>query len=259
MTQSPLFGVRVVVTVIVLFAELVSFGQVQGMQTFDNRREGTNIHPNALQDFNIIAVHREYQSFGPHSTLHVRFYLPRVTDSENRQVFLEATELQDSFHYFMEARSTGLQHDSSWNVFEPWPTQDVIDRLGLHASNIGVRAGYRINNDPPVFLPVDVYQSIAPSSSGVYRFYFITASDLQSLDVAVVNDRGAALSAPKFQQKCNKAYNPNCKLYAAGSTNSFSLDMSALPEGVYHIRLLGRVPSSLTPTSFDLALYHPHS
>src|SRR6266576_4126284 len=103
MTRSPLFGVRVVVTVIVLFAELVSFGQVQGMQTFDNRREGTNIHPNALQDFNLIAVHREYQSFGPHSTLHVRFYLPRVTDSENRQVFLEATELQDSFHYFMEA------------------------------------------------------------------------------------------------------------------------------------------------------------
>jgi len=256
MARSLIFGARALITGTVLLVEVAAFGQIRGRQAFDNRREGTNIHQNALQDFSLIAVHRVFQNFGPRSTLHVRFYLPRLSDSKDKQVFLEATELQDSFHYFMEATTSALRHDGNWNIFEPWPTQDVIDRLGLQANNLGVKAGYRINNEAPVFLPVDVYESSALPSK-VYTFYFITGSDLQSLEVSVVGGTGAPLATPKFQQKCNKSFNPNCKLYAAGSANSFSLDMSALPEGVYHVRLLGHVPGSLTPTSFDFALYHP--
>lgn len=241
-----------------LSAGPATVAQVQGMQAFGNRLEGTNIHTNALQDFTLVAIHRSVQAFTPNATLHVRFFLPQMTGDSDRKVFVEATELQDSFHYFMQAKDSIKWNDGNWNVFGPWPTKDVIDRLGVQSSNVGVRAGYRIANGPPVFLPVDVYQINAQPNTGAYTFYFVSGSDLQSLDVSVTSSKGAAIKALSLQQRCNKAFNPDCKLYAAGSTHAFSLDMSALPRGEYHVRLLGHVPGNLTPTSFDILLYHAH-
>jgi hypothetical protein len=109
-----------------------------------------------------------------------------------------------------------------------------------------------------VFLPVDVYQNDAQPSAQIYTFHFITGSDLQTLDISVTNTAGVTMEAPKLQQKCIKTYSPSCKLYAAGSAHAFSLDMSALPQGEYHVKLLGHIPGSLTPTSLDIVLYHPH-
>src|SRR5207248_2161517 len=69
-----------------------------------------------------------------------------------------AVELQDSFHYFMQSKSSAW-NDDSWNIFANWPTKDVIDPLELHADNVGVLARYQIENSRPVYLPVDVYQN----------------------------------------------------------------------------------------------------
>jgi len=245
-------------TVGIVLATGVTLGQIQGMQSFDNRIEGTDVHTNALQDFTLIALHRSFQTFQPNSTLRVRFFLPQTAAVSDKAIFLEATELQDSFHYFMQAKPSAGWKEASWNVFEPWPTKDVIDRLGLRANNVGVRAEYRVKNGPPVFLPVDVYQSGSPPSTQTYTLHFITGSDLQALDVSVVDSAGKTMAAPRLQQKCNKTFNPSCQLYAAGSAHAVSLDMSPLPQGEYHVKLLGHIPGSLTPTSLDVLLYHTH-
>jgi hypothetical protein len=256
MFHSAAISIRLIIAAIFLSAGSAASAQVQGMRAFDNRVEGTNVHTNALQDFALIAIHRNFQFFPKNATLHVRFFLPRLAGNLDDKVFVQAVELQDSFHYFMQAKGTSKWRDGNWNVFEPWPTKDVIDRLGVQARNVGVLAGYRIGNDRPVFLPVDVYQNDAPLATKTYTFHFITGQDLQSLDVSVTNSAGVAVNVPKQQLKCNKAYNPGCKLYAAGSAQAFPLDMSSLPQGEYHIKLLGHVPGSLTPTSLDIVLYH---
>ena len=230
--------------------------QVQGMQSFANRDEGTNVHPNALQDFTLIAIHRDFQRFKQDATLQVRFFLPQLGGNPGRKVFVEAVELQDSFHYFMQAKSSSQWKDGNWNIFGPWPTKDVIDRLGLQADNLGVLAGYRMGNDRPVYLPADVYVNDGQPSTRTYTFHFITGQDLQSLDVSVTNGAGAKINVAVPPLKCNKTYNPNCKLYAAGSAGAFPLDMSSLPAGEYHIKLLGHVPRSLTPTSLDIVVFH---
>src|SRR6266478_5145262 len=133
MFRSTAIPIRLIFAGIFLSAASAAFAQVQGMKAFDNRIEGTNVHTNALQDFTVIAIHRSFQLFPTNTTLHVRFFLPRVVDSPNKEVFVEAVELQDSFHYFMQAKSFKW-NENDWNVFEPWPTKDVIDRLGLQAS-----------------------------------------------------------------------------------------------------------------------------
>jgi hypothetical protein len=62
-----MFGARLFAAAMVVIVELAAFDQIQGMQTFDNRREGTNIYQSASQDFNLRAVRRMFQKFGAHS------------------------------------------------------------------------------------------------------------------------------------------------------------------------------------------------
>jgi len=255
MFQSLKMPACLIIPGIFLIWEPAALTQVQGMQSFENRFEGTNVHPNALQDFTLIAIHRHFQLFKKNTGLRVRFFLPAVAANDEKKVFIEGVELQDSFHYFMQAKTSAWKNDN-WNVFGPWPTKDVIDRLGLLSDNLGVLAGYRVGNDRPVYLPVDVYVAEGRPAVQTYTFHFITGQDLQSLDVSITNSVGVPMSIAKPQLKCKKTYNPNCKLYAAGSTGSFPLDMSSLPAGEYHVKLLGHVPGSLTPTSLDILLYH---
>jgi hypothetical protein len=256
MIQSLMMPVLSIILAISLSSYPAALAQVQGMQNFENRIEGRNVHTNALQDFTVIAIHRDFQSFKKNATLSVRFFLPRIASNSAKKVFIEAVELQDSFHYFMQAKDSSAWKDENWNVFKPWPTKDVIDRVGLLAENMGVLAGYRTENDRPVYLPVDVYVDEGRPPIQIYRLHFITGQDLQSLDVSVTNAAGAPMNVAKPQLKCKKTYNPNCKLYAAGSAGAFPLDMSSLPAGEYHVKLLGHVPGSLTPTSLDILLYH---
>src|SRR5215470_6326235 len=114
MSQSIPLSVGLIIAAILLSTGVPANCQVQGMQTFDNRLEGTNVRPNALQDFTLIAVHRDFQLFKQNATLHVRFFLPRGSSSSDKRVFVEAVELQDSFHYFMQAKSSQWK-ESDWN------------------------------------------------------------------------------------------------------------------------------------------------
>ena len=256
MSHSPAISISLIVAGIFLSVSPGLHAQIQGMQTFENRKEGTNVHSNAAPDLILIAIHRNFENFSTNSNLHVRFFLPAVADVRTRKVFLEAVELQDSFHYFMEATNQSTWKDNNWNIFTPWPTKDVIDRLGLQPINIGVLARYEVAGAQAVYLPVDVYQTDSNQKKGAYTFHFITASDLQTLDVSVTNERGVVNKAPKLQFSCNRNYNPNCRLYAAGSTQAFTLDMSALQPGEFHIKLLGHIPGDITPVSLDFVIYH---
>ncbi len=225
------------------------------MQEFPNRREGTTVHVDALEDFTLLAVHRNFESFPRNSNLNVRFFLPKLPDNPNKDVVVEAVELQDSVHYSMRSKSAPSK-EGTWNVFGQWPTKDVIDRLDIDAGNVGVLAEYRVGNKLPVCLPVDVYQDAKQPAKPAYTFHFITGQDLQSLDISVTNKAGAQVNLPKPKLMCNKSFNPNCKLYAAGSTQAFDLDMSSLAEGEYHLKLTGHVPGNSTPTSLEIVLYH---
>ncbi|SRR5216683_104106 len=255
MFHSVAIRKRPVIVGIFLALVAATYGEAQGMKDFGNRREGTTVHVDALEDFTLVAVHRNFQSFPRNANLNVRFFLPKLPDSPSWDVVVEAVELQDSVHYLMQSKSAP-SIGGSWNVFGQWPTKDVIDKWDIKADNLGVLAAYRIAKMLPVYMPVDVYQNGKQFARRPYTFHLITGQDLQALDMSVTNKAGAQVSLPKPKLMCNKDFNPNCKLYAAGSTLAFDLDMSSLPEGEYHLKLTGHVPGNSTPTSLEIVLYH---
>jgi hypothetical protein len=200
MFQSLMPSARLIIAGIFLSWQSAALAQVVGMQDFQNRVEGRNVRDNALQDLTLVAIHRDFELFKQNANLRVRFFLPRIASNADKRVFVEAVELQNSFHYFMQAKTSSAWKDGNWNVFEPWPTRDVIDRLGLLAENLGVLAQYRTGNGRPVYLPVDVYVNDGRPAIQTYTFHFITGQDLQSLDVSVSNAAGVAMNVPKPQR-----------------------------------------------------------
>jgi hypothetical protein len=245
---------RLVAVGMFLATALATYSPAQ-MQDFANRSEGTTVHPDALEDFTLVGVHRNFESFPRNANLNVRFFLPKLAVNPNKTVVVEAVELQDSVHYLMRSKKAP-SNDGAWNVFGQWPTKDVIDQQGIEAGNVGVLAEYRVGNKIPVYLPVDVYQNGKQLGKHAYTFYFITGQDLKSLDISVTTKAGAPVNLHKPPLMCNTIFNPNCKLYAAGSTQAFDLDMSSLLEGEYHLKLTGHVPGNSTPTSLEIVLYH---
>jgi len=129
MSQSTSLSISLVIAGIFLNSQPAAFAQVQGMQNLENRVEGTNVLPHALQGFTLIAIHRDFERFKQNAELRVRFFLPPAAANADKKVFVVAVELQDSFHYFMQAMSSSAWKSGNWNVFGAWPTKDVIDPL----------------------------------------------------------------------------------------------------------------------------------
>jgi hypothetical protein len=171
-------------------------------------------------------------------------------------VFVEAVELQDSLHYFMEAKPAKWK-PGQWNVFAQWPTKDVIDSLPVHCDNLGVRAGLQEVDSGPLYFPMDVYDKKTPPAKQSYTFNFFTGQDLQSLQIAMTNKLGAPAKLDLKPFSCNADNKrPSCVLYPAGTSQVFSLDMRQLPEGECHIHLVGRIPKTSETTSLSIRVYH---
>lgn len=247
--------VRWILRGILLAIALVACAQIQGPRQFSNRIEGTRPVPTALAQFTPIALTRNAIHFLPNANLYVRFFLPALPANLKETVFLKASERQASSNYFMDAKSPPWQL-AGWNVFGPWPTKDVIDALGIDADNVAVLAGYDRDNGRKVYLPVDVYENKNQLTGRTYTFHFISGKALQSLEIFVTNAAAAPVNAHTPSPRCNTKFNPNCRLYAAGSAQSFPIDLSGSPEGEYHVRLVGHVPGSLESISEDFVLYH---
>ncbi len=227
----------------------------QGMKEFSNRREGTSVHLNALNDFTLIAIHKSFHAFPRNASLNVRFFLPALPAGD-KKIYVEAQELQDSFHYLMQSSGSFAWKKDDWNIFRPWPTSDVIDPLGIQPDNLGVLASYQIGNQERVYLPADVYSDPEQPSRHGYTFHIITGQDLQSVDLSLADSAGKRVNATLPELKCNKTLNPNCRLYSAGSTMAFDVDMSGLRQGEYHLQLTGHIPRTSAVTSLVIALYH---
>lgn len=242
---------------VLLAIAIAAYAQIQGMKDFPNRREGTNIHKDALQDFVILGVHRNFRPFPRNANLKVRFFIPSLHDLKGTNISVRAIELMDSKHYLMESKESIKWKDGSWNIFEPWPTQDKIDPLTINAMNIGVLATYRAGNDRPVVLPVDVYQNEKELTRSIYSFYFMTAKDLQALEVSVADVHGRTVKLPVPELKCNKRFDVECVKFFSQKQSLFDLDLSLLADGEYHMRLLGHVLNDTTPlTPPEIVLYH---
>jgi len=88
-----------------------SYSRIQ-MQEFPNRREGTTVHVDALEDFTLLAVHRNFESFPHTASLNVRFFLPKLPDSPNKEAVVEAVKLKDSVHSLMRSKNAPSKEGS---------------------------------------------------------------------------------------------------------------------------------------------------
>ena len=205
--------------------------EVDGLKTFENRCEGTRVRTNKLEDLALLGLDGHFDEFARDANLTVKFFLPGVDEAAANTTVVEAVELHDHFHYFMHSKDIAWK-TASWNEFKPWPSSAVIDRLPLNSANLGVLASYQSGREP-VYVPAYVYGSPGNETRRAYTFHIRSGQEFQQLDISVLNASGEEMTINKPNLSCNKERDLNCIFYAAGSSHSFTLDMSALVEGEY--------------------------
>lgn len=223
---------------------------VEGMKPFDNRMEGTAVELHGDEDITLLGIHRSFEQFPKNRILQVRFYLPDI-GAPSTKVFIAAREIIDTKHYLMQSKPSNW-NKGSWNSFTPWPTKDVIDPLGLDCGNIAVLAGYREENRPAVYLPVDVTAGPSQPTGAPYTFHFETAWDLHSLEKSITGPSGQTTALKTDECKIS----PSCVIYSAASSQAFEVDMSGFSEGVYSIHLVGHIPGNSLKPDVSIRIYH---
>ena len=225
------------------------------LKDYGNRCEGIVGRPNALKDFSLLSVMVPGDPIPHHSVMKVRLFLP-TSSRLGKRVFLEAQEKEDFYHYFMSAKTAEWRSDS-WITFEPWPTSAVIDELQLLPNNIAVRAGYITVDSVSVYIPVEVFTDKPPLTLKPYQFVFVTGQPLQSVDVATTDSAGRDVTSLKtIHLSCDLQADADCTLFPAGSNVSFDLDMTAVPDGQYHVLISGHVPRLRKETGIEVLIYH---
>lgn len=146
MSTKTKVGIRVIRAVVVMAALVLAVGTAApGAQSVNeewkqrnlrsNRWEGGDlsmpVNARPLELVGFLAEPRE-PLFTSGEVLTVRFYLPK----ESTVVHLYAREVEVKKHYWMQARPAPWT--AGWNAFAPWPTADVLQKLGVSASSVGV-------------------------------------------------------------------------------------------------------------------------
>jgi hypothetical protein len=233
--------------------------QISGMHDFGNRIEGTQVRKNALAELTLVALHRNFARFSSSSCLSVRFFEPPLKGATPVRVSVEAFELRDFHQYYMQSKDEIRWTPNAWNMFEPWPTRDVIDKLSIPSDNLGVLASYSLG-PKSVYLPVavDPGKKEPKETRSNYTFYVLTGIDIKSLSITVERDDGRSvdLSDQHLRFACKPAADPDCSLYPAGGTEAFDVDMSRLKCGFYDVVFRATRPSTSQISVLGIRIYH---
>lgn len=220
----------------------------EGLQQFDNRREGTLSSNNNNPEFTIRGIHRRFDSFGRNATLTVRFAAPDA----NAKVFLTASELLVRKHYWMEATKFS---GGTWRRFGPWETAAILDGLGVAWDNIGVLAGYS-GDAGPVYCPVEVGQSWS-GGADTYRVHFRLGVSLQKLETTVTTETGGPTRVKVPERQCNTKLLPGCTLWDESTLQFVDVDMSSAATGRYQVKLDGTLSGAKEQHALlTFTLYH---
>jgi hypothetical protein len=237
-----------------------SSAQVQDLQDFGNRKEGTAVRKDARgPEFTLVSIEGHVDTFAPNSDLRVKFYLPPSDPGQdNSSIFVEASELVDSEHYLMLSSPKLTWENGDLKDFGPWPSRDVIDRLQIGASNLAIRAGRRIGASNSLYSPAFVCTGKCDVAARTYTIHFKSGVDLNKLEVSVNDAAGHLVNSLNQTLACNTAVFSDCIKFPRDATRTFKLDMSALPAGRYQIHVIGRQPNTTDTTAMSFSLYnHP--
>ena len=159
---QQVFSARIILLLfIVIFFSIEAYAQVsdswKAINDRGNRYEGRIEIPVSNPDLELLSFVGFMQEFDRESILKVRFFLPLRS-----QVIIQAQELYPEKNYWMESKP-GDWNVEEWNLFEPWPTKDVLDSLHIGSSNLGIiiRLNKKMSNE---IAPAFIYHSGLPVS-----------------------------------------------------------------------------------------------
>jgi len=143
----------------------------------DNRYEGSIDKEVASEPpIKLISFYSSKEKFNRNSVLKVTFYL-----KDQLKVYLTAQELENREFYWMEAKRQDWP--LGWNVFGPWPVDEVLEDLSISPDNLGIlvrllEEKIDLEKESGPIAPAILYHSSPPSKIDHYTAYFMPGKPL---------------------------------------------------------------------------------
>lgn len=149
-----------------------------------NRFEGQIFKSAAnLPTLELISLINNFESYNlsQNIELKVKFFRPAGT-----KIQINAREIYRDKFYFMETKNLSWSQD--WNIFQPWPIKDVIQKLSLNHDNLGVLIRGKNLERGNIFLPAIVYTTASPMIDSIYTFHFFPGQPLTNINFRIFKD-----------------------------------------------------------------------
>ncbi|WP_046755665.1 hypothetical protein [Kordia jejudonensis] len=156
-------------------------GVLKDPQHFYNNRWEASLSKNVSASFRIVSfTSAKPASYSENDTLKIHFY---AHDAVAKAKINSSKIIQDNTNYQMLVKNQTW--NEGWNVFEPWPTNDVLVKKNIKAKNLGVL----IKRKDKIYLPAFITKtSQMPTNTGNnYDVHFFTPANITQLTYKVIN------------------------------------------------------------------------
>lgn len=183
----------------------------------DNRWEAI-VQKNVSGSFRLVSfVQSRLASYSKDDVLKLHIYVP-----QKGQALITANNIvKNDVNYQMEVKKT--DYEKGWSVFEPWSVNDVLDKNGIRAKNLGIKA--KLNDE--TYLPLLLRKNGVNDdvhNEQTYILHFFTPANIKYIKYTVLEGNQETLSGEITD------------LFAA---STFRLDLSTdkMKKGFYKLNL----------------------
>jgi hypothetical protein len=206
------------------------------LRDMGNRVEGVEDlqEQEALYQVRGFLAYQEESAFTPDTSLHILFFVP---PNEDRPVFIEAQEVNDTNHYHMRPKQVDVSQ-GSWAEFSGWPVRNFLLPLGISAKQLAVvvRRGTP-NADGTELTPAILHRGQYPHTVDHYTLEWKTDRSLRTLTYKLVGPN-------RFDRPFSYRNGSRNTEIDPFDTHALDIDASGCDDGWCMIRLVGKYPNS---------------
>lgn len=147
----------------------------------DNRWEAI-VQKNVSGSFRLVSfAQSRLASYSKADVLKLHIYVPQAGKAR-----ITANNIvKNDVNYQMEVKKT--HYEEGWSVFEPWSVKDVLDKNGIRAKNLGMKA--KLNDE--TYLPILLRKNGVNddvNKEKTYALHFFTPANIKSIKYFVFKE-----------------------------------------------------------------------
>jgi hypothetical protein len=192
-------------------------------------------------------------SAAANSDLKISFYIP----PDGTILNIQAQELQKNKNYLMIPKLPLPDAIAGeWTTFSPWPVSEVLAKVNILPTQLGVVVSLKLSNVPNLYAPALLYTDHVQPYINAYSIFFSSDKPVAHVRCTLIDATGSNRSASGVPYKCSL---PNRETSLPGNvTTRFEISAASLLPGLVTVTILGEYANDESGESLHAVVHFYH-